>query len=124
MAKGNYRDYLHREEVKIKKYFYVLRPILAAKWIEKYNTIPPVDFTDLLNDILLAGELKTAIQTLLQRKIAGEELNLEPKIVVINQFLNEEIEHLEEYAKGIKVDIPNPTERLNQLFRETLKEVW
>lgn len=124
MAKGNYRDYLQREEVKIKKYFYVLRPILAAKWIEKYSTIPPVDFTALLNDILPAGELKTAIQTLLERKIAGEELNLEPKVVVINQFINEEIQHLEDYAKGITVENPNPTERLNQLFRETLKEAW
>jgi uncharacterized protein len=124
MAKGNYRDYLQREEVKIKKYFYVLRPILAAKWIEKYSTIPPVDFSDLLNDILPSSELKTAIQTLLERKIAGEELNLEPKVVVINHFLNQEIQHLEEYAREMKADIPNPTERLNHLFRETLNEVW
>jgi uncharacterized protein len=124
MAKGNYRDYLHREEVKIKKYFYVLRPILAAKWIEKYNTIPPLKFQVLLEDIIPAGELSDSIHRLLERKIAGEELNLEPKIDSINQYLNREIDHLEEYAKGVKVEISDPTEKLNQLFRNTLKEVW
>lgn len=34
MAKGNYREYLKGDKVKVKKYFYVLRPILACMWIE------------------------------------------------------------------------------------------
>ncbi|WP_342429710.1 nucleotidyltransferase domain-containing protein [Neobacillus sp. FSL H8-0543] len=124
MAKGNYRDYLQGQDVKIKKYFYVLRPILAAKWIEKYNTIPPIEFKDLLEDVLPASELKDSISTLLKRKMAGDELDLEPRIEVINQFLDKEIVHLEAYAKSLNIEIPNPTKQLNQLFRETLVEVW
>ncbi|OIJ20678.1 hypothetical protein BKP45_08525 [Anaerobacillus alkalidiazotrophicus] len=124
MAKGNFRDYLQGNEVRIKKYFYVLRPILAAKWIEKYNTIPPLEFQPLLEDILQPGELKESISTLLKRKIAGEELNLEPRVDIINEYLNKEIEHLESYTKRLKLDIPDPTIELDQLFRSTLKEVW
>ena len=124
MAKGNLRKYLQDQEVKIKKYFYVLRPILAAKWIEKYHTFPPIEFHALLDDMILPGELKEAINTLLQRKIAGEELNLEPKIDVINQYLSKEIEHLDSYAKSLNIEIPDPTNQLNILFRETLEEVW
>ncbi|MBU8878749.1 nucleotidyltransferase domain-containing protein [Bacillus sp. FJAT-29790] len=124
MAKGNYRDYLQGEEIKIKKYFYVLRPILAAKWIKKYNSIPPILFQRLLEDILPAGELKNEIETLLKRKMAGEELDLEPRITLINQFLNEEIEHLEAYAKSLDIYIQDPTKQFDQLFRETLAEVW
>ena len=33
MASNNYQAYLQGEEVRIKKYFYVIRPLLAAKWI-------------------------------------------------------------------------------------------
>ena len=33
MAGGNYREYLKGDMVKAKKYFYVLRPILACRWI-------------------------------------------------------------------------------------------
>jgi uncharacterized protein len=124
MAKGNYRDYLQGQDVKIKKYFYVLRPILAAKWIEKYNTIPPIEFQSLVEDIIPEGDLKKLIDELLRRKIAGEELNLEQRIDQINLFLNDEIFRLEEYAKSIKNDIQDPTESLNQIFREALEEVW
>jgi uncharacterized protein len=124
MAKGNYRDYLQGQDVKIKKYFYVLRPILAAKWIKTYNTIPPIEFQHLLEELIPEGNLKDLIDDLLRRKMAGEELNLERRINQINLFLNEEIIRLEEYAKSIKNDIQDPTESLNQIFRETLEEVW
>lgn len=123
MAKGNFRDYLQGNEVRIKKYFYVLRPILAAKWIEKYNSIPPMEFQALLEDILQPGELKESVSTLLKRKIVGEELNLEPRIDIINEYLNKEIEHLEAYTKGLNLEIPDPTSELDQLFRDTLNEV-
>ena len=36
MAFGNWRDYLRgREEVSLKKYLYVFRPLLACRWIER-----------------------------------------------------------------------------------------
>ncbi|CAG9622294.1 nucleotidyltransferase domain-containing protein [Sutcliffiella rhizosphaerae] len=124
MAKGNFRDYLQGNEVRIKKYFYVLRPILAAKWIEKYNSIPPLEFQVLVDDILEAGALKDSVLTLLKRKIAGEELNLEPKVDSINEYLNKEIQHLEAYVKSINLEVADPTAELDQLFRITLKEVW
>jgi uncharacterized protein len=124
MAKGNFREYLQGQEVKIKKYFYVLRPILAAKWIEKYNSIPPMEFQNLLEEIVPHGKLKDEIITLLRRKIAGEELSLEPRIDVINKFLNSEIEHLDNFKKKFTIEIPDPTMHLDQVFRETLVEVW
>ncbi|MCL6570912.1 MAG: nucleotidyltransferase domain-containing protein, partial [Bacillus sp. (in: Bacteria)] len=99
MAKGNFRDYLHSEEVKIKKYFYVLRPILACLWIEKYNAVPPTQFQVLIEELLEDGPLKQEIQKLLDRKISGEELNFESKAMIINAFSEKEIIRLEEYSK-------------------------
>ena len=49
MAKGNYREYLKTDEVKLKKYFYVIRPILACKWILDKKTAPPMLFSELMN---------------------------------------------------------------------------
>ena len=124
MAKGNFREYLQRDEVKIKKYFYVLRPILAAKWIEEKNEIPPMRFQTLLRDLDLNNDLRSKIETLLDRKMAGEELRLEPKIEIINDFLNDEINRLTEYAKGLKKVEKDSTEQLNVLFRQSVKETW
>lgn len=124
MASNNFREYLQGDQVKIKKYFYVLRPVLAARWIEKYNEFPPLEFPKLLEELLPEGELKSEIHTLLKRKISGDELDYEPKIDVINEFLNEEITRLREYASTLDVDLPDFTSKLDQLFRNTLEEVW
>ena len=48
MAKRNYEMYLKdRDEVKLKKYFYVLRPILAVRYILEYRQAPPMLFEGL-----------------------------------------------------------------------------
>lgn len=52
MAKGNYREYLKTDEVKLKKYFYVIRPILACKWILDKKTAPPMLFSELMKSAL------------------------------------------------------------------------
>ncbi|CAH2713407.1 hypothetical protein BACCIP111895_00542 [Neobacillus rhizosphaerae] len=124
MAKGNYRDYLQGEQVKIKKYFYVLRPILACKWIEKYNSVPPIEFQELVKNLLEEGELKQEIASLLERKIRGDELNLESKVTVINDFIEKEILRLEDYTKTLKISKEDITPLLDGLFREVLDEVW
>ncbi|MBN8209810.1 nucleotidyltransferase domain-containing protein [Bacillus sp. NTK071] len=124
MARGNFREYLQGENVRIKKYFYVLRPVLAGNWIKKYQSIPPLGFDELFEDAALSPELHEAITTLLKRKKAGEEFNVEPRIDIINDYLEKEIEQLEAYAKTIDVDSEDPTDQLNDLFRRTLEEVW
>ncbi|MGG3469890.1 nucleotidyltransferase domain-containing protein [Neobacillus pocheonensis] len=124
MAKGNFRDYLQGEHVKIKKYFYVLRPVLACKWIEKYNTVPPIEFHELVEDLLEEGILKQEVQTLLDRKMRGDELNLEPKVGVINEFLEREIVRLEEYTRTLVVSKEDVTPMLDELFKNILEEVW
>ena len=112
MAYGNYRQYLQTENVKIKKYFYVLRPILACMWIENNKNPPPMEFENLLimiND----GELSEIINDLLKKKKSGIELGLEPRIDVLNKFIEEKIEHFEKTA-----DKFNPKKKPSQELLE------
>ncbi|MNC15575.1 putative nucleotidyltransferase [compost metagenome] len=125
MARGNYRTYLQGSEVKIKKYFYVLRPLLACAWIEKYQEVPPLDFTTLVKDLIPEGTgLREAVDRLLVRKMSGDELNLEPRIEGINKYLEQQINHFEEAAvqfgsgNGVEDNV------LDELFRSALLEVW
>ncbi|MFP7487298.1 nucleotidyltransferase domain-containing protein [Priestia filamentosa] len=124
MARNNFREFIQGEEVKIKKYFYVLRPVLACRWIEQYNEFPPLHFELLLDKVIPQGELKREIFVLLERKKAGDELDLEPRINAINEFLEAQIAHLNAYAKSLKFNPDNPTDRLNKIFKSTLDEVW
>ena len=98
MAQGNYRQYLQSDEVKIKKYFYVLRPIMACMWIENFNESPPMEFGKLLTQIS-DKELMEKITELLTKKKKGIELGLEPKIQKINEFLDNTLNHFENIVK-------------------------
>lgn len=124
MAKGNLRAYLQGDLVKIKKYFYVLRPVLACEWIEKYGTMPPMEFEELVEQMLPDSILKKEIHTLLARKKAGVEFDLEPKISVINDFLERRIDYFETTAKHISDSGEQQDQALDDLFRDALKEVW
>ncbi|GAA3411484.1 nucleotidyltransferase domain-containing protein [Paenibacillus hodogayensis] len=125
MAKGNYREYLQGERVKIKKYFYVLRPILACAWIETYGGMPPIEFLTLVDALVPNGsELKGVILDLLARKMAGDELDYEPRIERINEFLEEKLAYYERAVLGIKPGMGGQEHRLDELFREALQVTW
>lgn len=124
MAKGNFREFLQGEYVKIKKYFYVLRPILACQWIEERGSMPPMDFEDLVEQMLPESKLKQEVYTLLTRKKAGVEFDLEPKITVINDYLDRQIAYFEETAKHTAVSGEKQEAALDALFRDALREVW
>ena len=64
-ARSTYQEYLQGDFVRYKKYFYALRPLLAARYIETFHQAPPVLFDDLLKQELPA-ELKKAIDELVE----------------------------------------------------------
>lgn len=120
MAKGSYNTYLTDEKVNIKKYFYALRPVFACMWIEKYKTIPSMEFKKLFKAQKLDNKLKDEIQSLLTRKKSGEELDNEARIELINKFLEEKIKYFEDYVRILpKVLIPK-TDLLDFLFKEII----
>jgi predicted nucleotidyltransferase len=124
MAEGNYREYLQKDNVRVKKYFYVLRPILACDWIKETETMAPMEFKKLLDSQVKDKSVKTAIQDLLARKMAGEELNEEPKIQLLNDYLEMKINYYNDYVKSLAETNSPDTEKLDELFEQTIYEVW
>jgi hypothetical protein len=122
MAQGNYRDYLQRDTVRLKKYFYVLRPVLACLWIERGYGIVPIEFQKLVDRVLDEGEVEAAVRDLVVRKKAGEELDRGPSIPAISDFLGRELARLSEKDPPPKVNV-SPAE-LNCVFRECLIEIY
>ena len=66
-ANSTLQGYLLGDMVRYKKYFYALRPLLAARFIEEYHEAPPVLFDDLLK-MNLPEDLRQAIDELLEAK--------------------------------------------------------
>lgn len=123
MAKGNYREYLQGDRVWVKKYFYVLRPVLAILWLEKGLGVVPTEFQKLMDATVDDDVLKGAINALIAEKKAGEELDRGPRIHVISNFLDAKMKRLDSTDFG-PVGEKCPVEVLDTLFQDTLNETW
>jgi len=123
MAQGNFREYLKGERVWVKKYFYVLRPLLAIKWIEQGNGVAPTSFGVLLKEVVPHGELKDEIEKLVVQKSMGAELDYGDRIPVISDYIEQEIIRLTDDQNQYENNMA-PVDLLDGLFRQALKEVW
>ena len=124
IARNKFEDVMITDQVKIKKYFYILRPILACMWIEKNNTMPPMEFSKLMDEFQLEDLLVKEIDNLLNKKTSGLEIDIEPKSPIIIGFLRSKINHYEQYLKAVRKTKKSDYEPLNSLFRESLEKVW
>lgn len=64
------------DEVPLKKLFYLIRPLAAAKWIMegRGQDLPPMRLQSLMADLELDGELRDCLTTLIELKLETREL--------------------------------------------------
>lgn len=118
-AKSTYASYLQADDVKYKKYFYALRPLLACRYIEEYHCPPPVLFEQLMK-LDLPEELKAAIEHLLEVKKITDEKTLKPQIPVILEFIRNELDIQKEIADTMTDDHTHDWNALNSIFQKII----
>lgn len=118
-ANSTLLEYLLGENVMYKKYFYALRPLLAARFIEEKHAVPPMLFDELMQ-MNMPAELKTAIEELVEIKKATAENILQPQIPVIRSFIEEETARQKKISKGLPDDHNRDLSELNRVFREVV----
>jgi len=94
MAKKNFREHLQADEVRYKKYLYVLRPLLAARWIRTQAGVPPMRFAELAQRTLDAvhdAALIDEINALLAVKMRAGEAATSPRWPGIHAFIEAEL---------------------------------
>ena len=91
MARKNFRGYLQGEQVRLKKYFYVLRPLLAVRWVEAGKGVPPMRFDELLAGSELEMGLRAEIDELLERKQRAGEAENGPRRPLLHAFIQSEL---------------------------------
>lgn len=120
MAETNYREYLKTDQVRIKKYFYVLRPLLAAKWILDKECPPPMLFSDLMKSELNES-IKPEVDQLLKMKQELPEMGLASKMQKLNDYIESTMNMIKKKAEAMPKDEKN-WEILNSYFLSVLKD--
>ena len=110
-ANKNYHEHLPGDMVRYKKYFYVLRPVLAWK------CPPPVLFDELFAAVL-EDEMKAAVRDLLAKKVNMSESDRAPRIAKVDRYLEKKLEYYKALAETMEDDRNPDWEMLEEAFRE------
>ncbi len=117
IAKGAMES-MDRENIKIKKLFYILRPLLAAKWIIVKSTYPPMNITHLLG--IAPENIKEIIEYLISRKLYCNEAHIVKPAKELIEFIEDCMRTFTEEAGSLtkkQFDISN----LNHLFQKCIQ---
>lgn len=80
-----------KDEVSLKKYFYVLRPALALRWLRLHpDRRAPMALQELIADVDLPEVVSAHVADLVERKRVAAELGSSPPIGVIDGFVADE----------------------------------
>ncbi len=122
-AQRQYERYLTGETVKLKKYFYVLRPLLAVKWIQKHQTPPPMRFETLMADVLEPA-LQPIVMDLLHRKRTAKETGEIAPIFPLQTYLQQNLQYWKEKIAQNKPQQKQNYLTLNHLFLQALRDTY
>lgn len=114
-ANHNYREFLKGETVKLKKYFYVIRPLLACKWILDKKCPPPMLFTELAESEL-EPDMKGIIENLLNMKINTPEIGEGKRIVRLNEYIENNLTLLKTTIDSMPREHKANWDTLDKLF--------
>ncbi len=121
MAKRDLRSCQNDQEIKLKKYFYLLRPVLSCMWIEQGLGVPPIELRGLLNRILPDGALREQIDALIEQKKQATEKDTIPRIPMLSNFIIEQMAAFRAVTQ--QASFTSAWGSLDALFRATLLRV-
>ncbi|MBR0483450.1 MAG: nucleotidyltransferase domain-containing protein [Oscillospiraceae bacterium] len=117
-AKHNYHAYCEKEQVRMKKYFYVLRPLLACYWIAEYQTPPPMLFADLCT-LPQEKQIDSLVQNLLAVKMQTSELGTGAKIPELDRWIHQNFDAVTQIAESFAGTVNAGWNPLNSAFLQS-----
>lgn len=115
IAKGVLATHFKEERVLLKKYFYVVRPLLAGAYVLGNEGMPPMAFEDLAKDYL-PSELKSEIDNLLTIKKSSNEKVIGNRIPIIDEWVMSELERLHSKLNELPKLEAKSDKHLTELF--------
>lgn len=119
IAKGQWRSQIDgRDQVRLKKYFYIIRPLLSLSWVATHDGPPPMALDALLAAADLAPAIRAAINALTVKKRDTPEMGLEPRLADIDGWAHVELARLDparlDPADAPRSDTPAEADQLFQ----------
>jgi uncharacterized protein len=111
---------IDQSQIKIKKCFYVLRPLLAALWIVVRDRIPPMEFAKLRELLTDHPSIDSIVSDLLEQKAIRNEKHLITMPSALQSFIDSTVNKCEQHAAALarrQIDF----NMLDTAFREIIR---
>lgn len=108
-----------QEQVKLKKYLYLFRSLIALFWLEQKKTNPPTSIWETIEQIILPPFLQQRLHQLLEWKQEASETDLVDRDEELNQVIIQELERLTHDISQWE-DQQIPYDQLNKLIWKEL----
>lgn len=120
MAENNYRRYIKgKEEVKRKKYLYVVRPLLVVRRVLEGQGPGVFNINELIKEAEIDDAVGRQMKNLVLAKREGDELGEGAAVPILNEWIEYTLEETEDAAID-PTPLPN-MEHTNQLFRSAVR---
>jgi len=121
ILKKYHEDLAGSDEIKIKRLFYVLRPLLSALWIRKYGEVPPMEFHALLK-LIQYNSNKDKISEILKLKSQSDESYILSVDASLKKYIEKQYTKAAADAESFELkDVDS--EKLNEFFVSLLNSV-
>lgn len=119
MAYNTFRDNLQSDQVKMKRYFYALRPVLACLWIIERQSIPPMEFQH-LRVLITEPQVQHSIDELMEQKLLANEKAMITPVYILNNWLADTLSFCKTQVPLLP-SIKQQSDKLDHVFR---KYIW
>ncbi|MDF1755300.1 MAG: nucleotidyltransferase domain-containing protein [Verrucomicrobiales bacterium] len=108
-----------QDKITAKKYLYILRSLLSARYITENRSPVPVKFSETMEATDLSPEVVEAIRSMIETKATQQEADLIPRVPVLDQYIEAERSRLGAIVETLSAD-QGPVERLDEFFRSAI----
>ena len=120
MASSFYRDHIQdKTNPNMKKLFYGLRSTFACLWIDKFKSMPPVNFNEMLIPDLCSDDLTGEIKSLMEEKLLKGEKDATDGCILSRTFIEGTLNYLADIKPSGR-DIDKTI--VDESFRELLNK--
>lgn len=121
MGRNGFGEMQGQSEIKLKKLFYALRAALACEWIRTRNTMPPIVFQTMLEELEMNNRLREFVKELVLLKSEKAESYLHPANQELNRFIADCYRKADEASPSLKGRLSKEVD-LDGLFLELLNQ--
>ena len=122
IAQGQWRRSIEgRTQVRLKKYFYVIRPLLSLAWVARHRSAPPMQLGDLMRTADVSDAVRSQIVRLQDIKNKTPELGEGDRLPAVDEWVEVVLNDL----SPLTLDLPDTarsqaTHRADELYRNLI----